>query len=118
MSQLRMLYKTKKVFEEQTQTPYCAYVGIHTESAHEVPVLKKVRCLDNVEEAFRVYGLYDIVVKVNAETKDDIKQIIKEKIEEIESVRATSTILLMPKDQIIKPPTFQIPSPMIVAASK
>ncbi len=44
-----------------------AYVGIHTESAHEIPFLKKVEQIKSVEEAFRVYGFYDVIAKLNTD---------------------------------------------------
>ena len=76
----------------------CAYVGIHTKSAHEVPVLKKVRQIKSVEEAFRVYGVYDVVAKLKTCSKSALKKIIADEINEIESVRGISTILLESKE--------------------
>ena len=96
----------------------CAYVGIHTESAHEVSALQKVRQIKSVEEAFRVYGLYDIIAKLKTSSKSKLKKIIAEEINGIESVRGTSTMLLKSKGYMGEMMGFQIPSPIIVAASK
>ncbi len=71
----------------------CAYVGIHTESAHEMPVLEKVRQIKSVEEAFRVYGFYDVIAKLNTESEKSLKSVTEE-ISRIESVREASTLLL------------------------
>ena len=70
------------------------YVGIHTESAHEVPVLKEVRQIKSVEEAFRVYGFYDVIAKLNTCSKSALNKIVAEEINGIESVRGASTIIL------------------------
>ena len=73
---------------------YCAYVGIHTESAHEVPVLQKVRQIKSVKEAFRVYGFYDVIVKLNTKSESALKT-VSEEINGIESVRRASTLILV-----------------------
>ena len=74
------------------------YVGIHTESAHEVPVLKKVRKIKSVEEAFRVYGFYDVIAKLNTGSEIALKKIVTEDINGIESVRGASTLILGSKE--------------------
>ncbi|MCW3997684.1 MAG: Lrp/AsnC ligand binding domain-containing protein [Candidatus Bathyarchaeota archaeon] len=110
------MHQNIKNIWEETKFQCCAYIGIHTVSGHEVRVLKKVKQINNVEEAFRIYGLYDIIVKLKAKTKDDIKQIVTRKIDEIDKVRATSMIILKTKEEIGRIYS-QIPSPMITVAS-
>ncbi len=75
---------------------YCTYVGIHTESAHEVPVLKKVRRIKGVEEAFRVQGKwrwYDIIAKMKTDNKAELTKIVAEEIKGIRSVQGAYTLL-------------------------
>ncbi len=95
----------------------CAYVGIHTVSAHEVPVLKKVRQTIGVKEAFRVYGLYDIMAKLETDNIVNTEKTAEE-INGIDFVRGTTTMLIKPEKHFRKRIGSQIPSPVIVAASK
>jgi DNA-binding Lrp family transcriptional regulator len=60
-----------------------------------VEVLKEVRAVAGVEEAEMVYGVYDIVAKVKAETMDKLKQIITEHIRRIDKVRTTLTMMVI-----------------------
>ena len=53
-----------------------AFVFINTEPAAMPDVLKKVKNIEGVEEATMVYGNYDIVAKVKAETMDKLKEIL------------------------------------------
>jgi DNA-binding Lrp family transcriptional regulator len=71
-----------------------AFVLINTEICAEGKVLKKVRKIENVEEAFQVYGIYDLVVKVKANSKDELKK-IEQKIRKIDEVRVTLTMVAM-----------------------
>ena len=95
----------------------CAYVGIHTESAHEIPVLKQVRQIKGVKEAFRIYGLYDILAILKTSSKSKLEKIVNQEINEIKSVRATNTMLLKSEKDFSEMIGFQIPSPLVVAAS-
>jgi DNA-binding Lrp family transcriptional regulator len=45
-----------------------AFVFITTEPASMPEVLERIKAVDGVEEAEMVYGVYDIVAKVNTET--------------------------------------------------
>ncbi|MEM3807420.1 MAG: Lrp/AsnC ligand binding domain-containing protein, partial [Nitrososphaerota archaeon] len=47
-----------------------AFVLINTEIGAEEEVVKQIKKLPAVKEAYLVYGVYDIVAKVEAETMD------------------------------------------------
>lgn len=69
----------------------CAYVGIYTESAHELPVLQKVRQIKSVEEAFRVHGKwrsYDVIAKMKTGSRRELAKKVAEEIKGITSVQA------------------------------
>jgi len=72
-----------------------AFVFINTEPASMPEVLKKVKAVEGVEEAEMVYGVYDIVAKVKAETMDNLKQIITFKIRMLANVLTTQTLLVI-----------------------
>jgi len=50
-----------------------AFVLINTEIGSEEEVATELRKLENVKEAYVVYGVYDIVARVEAETMDRLK---------------------------------------------
>ena len=60
-------------------------------------VAKAVRAVEGVDEAEMVFGNYDVVAKVKAETMEELKKIIAYKIRRIEKVLATQTILVVDK---------------------
>jgi len=75
-----------------------AIVLINVSSAFEDSVLKEVLKLDNVEEAYVSYGVYDVVAKINASTMEGLKRTITYKIRPIKNVRSTLTLLLVEKN--------------------
>lgn len=71
-----------------------AFVCITTEPEHMVKVLRELQLVEGVEEAEMVYGIYDIVAKVKADSINSMKRIITEKIRAINKVMATTTMMI------------------------
>lgn len=63
----------------------------------EKKLLERIRKTQGVQEAYRVYGVYDIVVKAQAETMPLLKQVV-ERIRQCEGVR-TSLVMIVVADQ-------------------
>ena len=74
-----------------------AFVLIAAEAGSEVEVLRDLRQVEGVEEAFAVSGVYDIVVRVKAGTVDQLKEIVAGRIRKLNNVRATLTMFVEEK---------------------
>ena len=72
-----------------------AYVLFNVESGSEDAVLKQLRSLSNVEEAYVSYGVYDLIVRIKANTMEELKESVTHKIRTIKQVRSTLTLILM-----------------------
>ncbi|MCS7146193.1 MAG: Lrp/AsnC ligand binding domain-containing protein [Nitrososphaerota archaeon] len=75
-----------------------AYVLINTEIGAEEEVLKQLKQMPPVKEAYLVYGVYDIVAKVEAESMDKLKETVSWNIRRLEKVRSTLTMLVMSQE--------------------
>jgi DNA-binding Lrp family transcriptional regulator len=70
-----------------------AYVLINTELGQESSVVEE---LDNVRSITRVhslYGIYDVIAEVEAETMDKVKEIVFNQIRRLENVKTTITLI-------------------------
>ncbi len=72
-----------------------AYVLFNVESGSEDAVLKHLKSLNNVEEAYVSYGVYDLVVRIKADTMEELKDAVTHKIRTIKQVRSTLTLIMM-----------------------
>ncbi len=70
-----------------------AFVLINTELGSETDVLKDLKKIEGVDEVFAVYGTYDVVAKVKAETMDKLKEIVTVRIRKVNNVRTTLTLM-------------------------
>ena len=72
-----------------------SYVLINVEPGAEEEVLKEVRKVPNVKECHRIYGIYDMIAKVEADSMDRLKEIITWKIRRLSGVRSTITTMVI-----------------------
>jgi DNA-binding Lrp family transcriptional regulator len=71
------------------------YVLLNVEPGLEEKVLNEVRRLPNVKKSHRVYGIYDMIAEVEADSMDSIKAIVTWKIRRLEGVRSTVTAIVI-----------------------
>lgn len=72
-----------------------AFVMINAEIGSEKEVLDEIRKIDAVKESYMVYGVYDIVAKVSADTMDKLKEIVTWKLRRLDKVRSTLTMIII-----------------------
>jgi Lrp/AsnC family transcriptional regulator for asnA, asnC and gidA len=68
-----------------------AILLINTEEFNQ-QLMKALRALKGVEEAYPLYGVYDIIVRTRANTMDEIKE-VHNKIRKLQNVRQTLTMI-------------------------
>jgi DNA-binding Lrp family transcriptional regulator len=78
---------------ERSDTP-TAYVLINTEIGSESNVLEALKKVEGVEEAHNLWGVYDIIASIKADTMDKLSAIITKKIEKIGKVNAKLTMII------------------------
>jgi len=71
------------------------YVLLNVEPGLEEKVLNEVRRVPNVRESHRVYGVYDMIAEVEADSMDDLKAIVTWKIRQLEGVRSSVTAIVI-----------------------
>jgi len=71
------------------------YVLINTETGHMESVLEALKKIDAVKEAYMVYGVYDVIAEVEADTMDKLKEIVAYRIRRLDKVLSTLTMVVM-----------------------
>ncbi len=72
-----------------------AYVLINCDLGSEDAVIKEINALKGVKEVKGTYGVYDIVVKVEGGTMEELKDTITWKIRRMPKVRSTVTLIVI-----------------------
>ncbi|WP_440060133.1 Lrp/AsnC family transcriptional regulator [Thermogladius sp. 4427co] len=72
-----------------------AIVLIQTEIGAESRVLDELYKIPEVTEAYIVYGTYDLVVKVESDSLEKIREIVTNKIRKLPDIRTTITMIVV-----------------------
>jgi DNA-binding Lrp family transcriptional regulator len=72
-----------------------AFVLINAEIGSEGDVLKDLNAIPEVKEAYMVYGVYDIIARIETDTMQALKDTISWKIRRLDKVRSTLTMIVV-----------------------
>ncbi|MEZ0289950.1 MAG: Lrp/AsnC ligand binding domain-containing protein [Sulfolobales archaeon] len=75
--------------------PQKALVLINIEIGSEEEVLARLREIPNVKETYLVYGVYDIVAVIEAQTQDELREIVVKYVRRIPKIRSTTTMMVI-----------------------
>jgi len=70
-----------------------AYVLINCDMGSEEDVISHLKTIDGVKEVHGTFGAYDIIVKIESEDVDKLRDKITWKIRKIERIRSTLTLM-------------------------
>jgi DNA-binding Lrp family transcriptional regulator len=82
-----------------------AFVLVNTDMQSENTVLRAVKKIDGVIEAYSLYGTYDIIAKIEAERMGELTEIVTWRIRKIDGVRSTLTMVVSGETKTAYAPT-------------
>ena len=71
-----------------------AFVCINASPDSIGKVLTELKACKEVKEAFRVYGIYDIIAKISGENIEDLSNFIDTRIKRLDRVQTTLSMLV------------------------
>lgn len=72
-----------------------AFVLINADLGAERDMVNQIRTIPNVVEVQVVYGVYDIVVIVEADSLEKVKETITHRLRTLEKIRSTLTMIVV-----------------------
>ncbi|MCP8308620.1 MAG: Lrp/AsnC ligand binding domain-containing protein [archaeon] len=72
-----------------------AFVLINVELGAEEELVKGLKKIENVKEVYVVYGVYDIIAKIEADSMEKVKETVTWKIRRLDKVRSTLTMIVV-----------------------
>lgn len=68
------------------------YILINAELGMEEDLIQELRKIENIKEAYIAYGVYDVIVKAEAENMESLKELVAFKIRRMKEVKNTLTM--------------------------
>ncbi len=72
-----------------------AFVLINVELGAEEELIRELKRIENVKEVYVVYGVYDVIAKIEGDTMEKVKETVTWKIRRLEKVRSTLTMIVV-----------------------
>ncbi|WP_144729189.1 Lrp/AsnC family transcriptional regulator [Candidatus Nitrosocosmicus arcticus] len=72
-----------------------AYVLINCELGSENEIMEKIRKVPEVVDVYRVFGVYDIIVRISSNNMETLKEIITWKIKKLDEVRSALSMIVI-----------------------
>lgn len=72
-----------------------AFVLLNAELGAEIEVKNGLNMIDEVKETHLIYGVYDIIARIEADTMEDLRKVIGWKIRRLTKVRSTITMICL-----------------------
>ena len=72
-----------------------AFVLINANLGTESTLVSKLKKIPQVKQAYFVYGVYDVIAEVEAETMEQLKEVIAGNIRGLDEVRSTLTMVVI-----------------------
>jgi DNA-binding Lrp family transcriptional regulator len=71
-----------------------AFVLVNCHFPFDTRIMDEISKMPSVANVYRISGRYDLIVKVNANTEDEVKEIVSRDISALQGVDATVTIII------------------------
>lgn len=70
-----------------------SYILIQCDMGHETEIIKKLMEIPQVKEVRGTYGVFDIFVKIVADSREEVDDIMTNKIRKMPNIRGTNTLI-------------------------
>ncbi len=72
-----------------------AYLLLNVETGTEEDVMRSLNPIPEVKEARMVYGAHDIIIRVETETMEEMKNVVNGRIRRLYRIRSTMTMIVV-----------------------
>ena len=70
-----------------------AYVMLNCDLGAETAIMEQLRELEHVVDVFETIGTHDMLVKLQAENFEKVREVVSRNIQQLKNVRSTSTLI-------------------------
>ncbi|HZA69676.1 MAG TPA: Lrp/AsnC ligand binding domain-containing protein [Nitrososphaeraceae archaeon] len=71
-----------------------AFLFLNAELLFVEEVINKLKEIPEIVAIFKVQGIYDIIIRVNSDTEEDLKELVSGRIRSIDKITGTVTVVI------------------------
>jgi DNA-binding Lrp family transcriptional regulator len=65
-------------------------------------IQEALQAIPEVKDSYQVFGVYDIVARIEVGTNDMLKEVVFSKVKQIDGIISVSTLIVMPAIQSVR----------------
>jgi DNA-binding Lrp family transcriptional regulator len=77
---------------------HSAFVLMNAELGKENDIVNEIKKIPNVKEVYPVYGVYDVLMIIESDSMDALRETITSKVRKLDGIKSTLTMIIV-KDQ-------------------
>ena len=70
-----------------------AFVLLNTELGQESKIIEALEGVGEITQIYSLYGIYDLIIEMEADTMDKVKEVVFNKVRRLDNVKSTITLL-------------------------
>lgn len=71
------------------------FVLVNCEIGKEKEILEELKNVPEVTEAYLLYGVYDLIIKIEGESNEKLKEVLLNKVRKIEGIKTTLSMVVV-----------------------
>ena len=80
---------------EQTPHMHSAFILMNAELGKENQIVKELHKIPHVTEVYPVYGVYDVIMVLEADSMETLRETITTKVRKIDGIKSTLTMIIV-----------------------
>ena len=77
---------------------HSAFVLMNAELGKETQIVTELEKIPNVKEVYPVYGVYDVMMVIESDSMETLRETITSKVRKLDGIKSTLTMIIV-KDQ-------------------
>lgn len=70
-----------------------AFVLLNSELGQESKIIEALEGVEEITKIYSLYGIYDLIIEMEADTMDRVKEVVFNKVRRLDNVKSTITLL-------------------------
>ena len=70
-----------------------AYVLLNSELGQESKIIEALEGVEEITQIYSLYGIYDLIIEMEADSMDRVKEVVFNRVRRLENVKSTITLL-------------------------
>ncbi len=70
-----------------------AFVLLNSELGQESKIIEALEGVEEITKIHSLYGIYDLIIEMEAETMDKVKEVVFNKVRRLDNAKSTITLL-------------------------